>query len=64
MLPKALEKMNDDEEKGKIMLCKADPDDFLATRGWAIRCFAKQVDELLLDHRKRERCLDKVSRSD
>ena len=64
MLPKALEKMNDDREQGKILLSKADPDDFFSSRGWAIRCFAKQIDEMLCDPKKLARCVEQVSLSE
>ena len=62
MLPKALTKMNDDKEKGKILLCKtSDPEDFFSLRGWAIRCFANKIDEMLDDPKKLVRCVGQVS---
>ena len=54
--------MDEDPEKGKIKLSKGDPDDWFTSRAWAIRCFAKQIEEIAMCSRKLARVCEKVPR--
>jgi hypothetical protein len=56
--------MNDDLAKGPVKCTKeGDLVDFASLRGWAIRCFSKQIEEITWDARKLERVLLQASTS-
>ena len=60
---KALEKLNDADE-GCIKFTKAGLlADWASSKGWLIRCFAKQIQELCDSESALGKCLDKAGRN-